>query len=283
MRKFLLVAAVLGGATATVGWLDRDHVVPPGPVAVSHAQVGEGPEATRRAVILLHGLRGTTVLDRQAHETWLHDWQREGSDLVQALARDADVYAVSYTQNAAIEDVLASEALGQALGTLAGGDHDDVVLLGHSAGGLLARRFVEDHPDAGVTGVVQLCAPNAGSGWGRFHEVGRASHEAFIASLSDEALEAARRRPSVPEDVDFLVVVCDGTGLGDGVVADDAQWPEDLQRQGIAAVRIRALHFTATRGERMAERIAAWVAADHPRLGEAEIAETRREVLGRGR
>jgi len=274
------IGAVAGVAVLGTGtWLDHDVAPEPAQVRAKRELVQEGPDDTRRAVILVHGLRATTVLEQHAHELWPHDWQRPESSLVEALAANADVFAVTYTQDASVQDIAAAPVFVDALGGLPDGAYDDVVLVGHSAGGLLSRWFVEDHPTAGITGVVQLCAPNEGSEWARLYGAGRISHETFIQSLSDRNVSDGRGDKTVPESVDFLVAICDGAALGDGVVTDQAQWPESLRRQGIAAVQVPALHFTATRGRLMAARIAAWVDDEHPRLSQTEVDALAAEVL----
>ncbi len=266
------IGTIVGGTALSAGaWLDHSQTPEPVAIQAERVQVQSGPPGTRNAVVLVHGLRASTVLDQHAHELWPHDWQRPESTLVQALAADADVYAVTYTQDAAVHDIARSAVFLEAMGGLPMGAYDDVVLVGHSAGGLLSRWFVEDHPDSGITGVIQLCTPNNGSEWARLYELGRLSHEIFIASLSDRNVSDGREGKRVPEGVDFLVAICDGAALGDGVVTDQAQWPETLRRQGIAAVQVPALHFTATRGRLMAARISAWVRDEHPRLTPEEV------------
>ena len=51
----------------------------------------------------------------------------------------------------------------------------------------------------------------------------------------------ARRDRRIPEGVQFACVVGTGTRGGDGLVARESQWPEDLQRQGIPAVALDVL------------------------------------------
>ncbi|GEM_PF-2420958 len=279
MQKRWIGAIAAAAALGAGSWLDHEVAPEPAQVQARRDHVLDGPTGTRRAVILVHGLRATTVLEQHAHELFPHDWQRPKSTLARALAQDADVYAVTYTQDAAVQDIAASPAFVQAMGGLPADGYDDVVLVGHSAGGLLSRWFVEDHPDAGITGVVQLCAPNAGSEWGRLYGAGRISHETFIRSLSDRNVNDGRADKQVPADLDFLVAICDGAAVGDGVVTDQAQWPETLRRQGIAAVQVPALHFTATRGRLQAARIAAWVQDDHPRLSPDQVDALADDVL----
>jgi pimeloyl-ACP methyl ester carboxylesterase len=43
-----------------------------------------------------------------------------------------------------------------------------VVLVGHSRGGLIARRFLQQHGDGGIAGLVTICSPHAGSGMATF-------------------------------------------------------------------------------------------------------------------
>lgn len=40
-----------------------------------------------------------------------------------------------------------------------------VILVGHSAGGIVSRLFMVRNPQAGVTGLVTIASPNLGSGW----------------------------------------------------------------------------------------------------------------------
>ena len=151
------IGTLIGATALSVGvWADHSQTPEPATIQAERVQVQQGPPGTRNAVVLVHGLRASTVLDQHAHELWPHDWQRPDSTLVQALAADADVYAVTYTQDAAVHDIARSPVFLEAMGGLPEDTYEDIVLVGHSAGGLLSRWFVEDHPDSGITGVVQL-------------------------------------------------------------------------------------------------------------------------------
>lgn len=244
--------------------------------------IARSPDRTR-AVVLLHGLRAFSVLDRHAREAHFHTWQKPGSDLVEALEeRDADVFAFSYAQDVPLEVIPSLPALADGIARVRTLGYTEIVLLGHSAGGIVAREFVEDRPDAGVTKVIQVCSPNGGARLARASRVGREAHEPFLSSLSDEARAArlaARADKRIPEHVQFVSVIGDGGGLGDFVVADDRQWPTDLRAQGIPAVQIRAAHFTAMRSGRTAAAIARLVDEDLPRWSRPEVEAAEQEIL----
>ena len=96
--------------------------------------------------------------------------------------------------------------------------YTDLVLVGHSAGGLVARHFVEDYPDAGVTKVVQVCTPNGGSFWANFRVGVRKSQRAFLGSLTRDGREQCLRERGdkrIPPSVDFVCLVGNRAGEGD--------------------------------------------------------------------
>src|SRR5439155_1564859 len=118
-----------------------------------------------RAIVLIHGLALHPISKEKAHRAELRPWQQPASALVKRLAKEGDVFAFAYAQTVAVEDVhRATDLAGQLRGLRRLG-YREIVLLGHSAGGLIARHLVEDVPDVGVTKVIQVCAPNAGSSW----------------------------------------------------------------------------------------------------------------------
>jgi len=134
-------------------------MVAPPPVAASFAQVAPGvidgaPVFRRtpdryRAVVLLHGLRphpfresSVTLADRSI-------WEEPSSPLVRRLGQESDVFAFSYGQNVSVGDVSAAPELAAGLRRLRALGYEQVVLVGYSAGALIAREFVEDDADAG--------------------------------------------------------------------------------------------------------------------------------------
>src|SRR5207244_2414497 len=122
----------------------------------------------------------------------------------------ADVFAFAYSQDVPLETVADGPGLRDGVRRLKALGYREIVLVGHSAGGLVARQFVEDYPGAGVTKVVQVCAPNGGSAWAKARMAVRKKQEAFLASLTrkDRRLslhERAEKR--IPADVEFVCVV----------------------------------------------------------------------------
>src|ERR1043166_620112 len=119
-------------------------------------------ENRARAVVLLHGYY-YHFSDKNVPKAIHRPWQQPDGPLVKELARDADVFAFAYGQNATIDTIVKESKLASSISELRKLGYSEIVLVGHSAGGLIARHFVEDNPDAGVTKVIQVCAPNDGS------------------------------------------------------------------------------------------------------------------------
>src|SRR5262249_37157965 len=143
--------------------------------------------------------------------------------------------------------------------------YPEIILLGHSAGGIVAREFVEDNPRAGVTKVVQVCTPNTGTALAKATFGLRKCQAPLVESLTPQGREQALRARAdrkIPAHIEFVCVVCqlclEGTAAGkiadaievdltattngDGVVCTDSQWSDDLRKQGIPAVGLPFFH-----------------------------------------
>jgi pimeloyl-ACP methyl ester carboxylesterase len=237
----------------------------------------------RRAVVLIHGLRLHPFSGDNVRAARLHDWQRPDHELVELLGKDSDVFAFAYGQNVPVCDVAGCASLRDNIGRLRAAGYLQIVLIGHSAGGLIARQLVEDCPGGGVTKVIQVCAPNGGSDWSRLTLAVHKDQEPFLQSLTRAAcreFRGARSGTTIPLGVEFVCVVADGGEIGDFVVSDESQWPAELQDQGIPALRVRATHFGAMRNRKVAERLAELVRDDQPRCDADRIATLRKEILG---
>lgn len=236
-----------------------------------------------RAVVLIHGLRLHQFMTEGVHEPVFVSWQKSDSVLARALARDSDVYGFAYGQNRSVADVPTAPGLGAGIQRLKKLGYTEIVLIGTSAGGLIARQFVEDNPQSGVSKVIQLCTPNGGSSWGKLRFGIPKDQSSFIESLTPEKrLEDMKNRAhrKVPGQVEFVCIVGTGGDDGDGVVTLRGQWPEDLQRQGICAVPLVTMHLQATQTQANVEVIAGVVRKEHPRWDTNQVALARAQLFG---
>jgi pimeloyl-ACP methyl ester carboxylesterase len=235
-----------------------------------------------RAVVLIEGLR-LHLLRQDAAKPDLRHWQQPGSVLVRALARDADVFAFTYGQRAPVTEIADVPALATTVRRLREAGYREIVLIGFSAGGIVARQFIEDYPSAGVARVIQVCAPNVGSPLANMHVGVAPVQKVFLQSLTSKARVAVledRRDKRIPADVEFLCVVGNGLIYSDGVVPTHSQWPDDLQAQGVPAVVIATEHWFAVRGERAAQQIARLAHEHQPRWDGVQSAAMRKRLFG---
>src|SRR5262249_52446122 len=108
-----------------------------------------------RAVVLIHGYLLHLKASGVPHPRF-RDWQVPGSLLVRRLAKEADVFSFSYGQDFSVDDIVKTGSLRTEVAGLRRLGYREIVLVGHSAGGLIARQLVEDNPDLGVTKVIQV-------------------------------------------------------------------------------------------------------------------------------
>lgn len=252
------------------------------PAAVNPGQVL--PSAgQQRAVVLIPGLHVHPFSDRSVPRAYSAVWQQPTSPLVRALARDADAFAFTYGQAVPVTQVAGQPMLREGVRRLRQAGYTELTLVGFSAGGLIARQFVEDEPGAGVTKVVQVCAPNAGSSWAELKAGVRPSQRPFLQSLTKEARlewQQTRRDRRVPAGVQFVCVIGTGLGTGDGLVSSRSAWPEDLQRQGIPAVTLATQHLNAVRSAEGVRLIAELVREDQPRWDALQVEALRKRLWG---
>jgi pimeloyl-ACP methyl ester carboxylesterase len=233
-----------------------------------------------RAIVLIHGLLPHPFSRDSVARPLFHEWQKPGSLLVKRLGQGSDVFAFAYGQNVPAGEVAESLALSEDVRRLQALGYREIVLVGHSAGGVIAREFVEDNPGSAVTKVIQVCAPNGGSGWASMHAV-RANQIDFLASLTKSTRRrtlSARAGKTIPAHVDFACVVGTGTVVGDGLVRASCQWTEELQRQGIPAYPLGTSHWSAVRGKKGAELLAELARAPQPRWDARQVAAARRRM-----
>jgi pimeloyl-ACP methyl ester carboxylesterase len=251
------------------------------PVDAKFVQVAPAPQTAtafvrsreqNRAVVLIHGY--SPQPSHRAKATF-HSYQYPGSPLVKSLAQVSDVFAFAYAQTVPVDDIASSPSLHQGLASLRQLGYAEIVLVGFSAGGLVARQLVEDTPTAGVTKVIQVCAPNTGTTWSAV------TVSAFAQSLSHHA--RARRLQAhpgmkIPDAVQFVCIVGNGLVEGDGVVSTWSQWPDDLQKQGIPVHLIHADHLHAARSRAGVEMITQLVEDSQPRWSAFDVAIARKRL-----
>ncbi|HLG42877.1 MAG TPA: hypothetical protein VI643_05890 [Planctomycetota bacterium] len=256
-------------------------------VDTSFARLGDSVEkASARAVVLINGFTPHPFSRDAAAEAQAAGWQSADSKVAQALATHADLFAFSYSQNAAVDEIAGAKnkegkTFADFVAQLKSAGYREIVLVGFSAGAVMARLFVEDNPDAGVTKVIQVCPPNAGSGWGSAGFAVRETQEPFVASLSKEARRksAEMRAKNIPASVEFVVLMGTGAGSGDSVVTCESQWPQDLQKQGIPVAAVSVLHFQAMRTSKAAAKLAELVSTRQPRWTGEQVEKARAELL----
>jgi pimeloyl-ACP methyl ester carboxylesterase len=234
-----------------------------------------------RAVVLVHGLQLHPIRQAKAGRPELHDWMRPNAALVRALSADFDVYGFGYAQTVPVDVVSVSPGLIAAVGKLKAARYKEIVLVGHSAGGLIARQFVERDPTAGVTKVIQVSAPNAGSELATISLGLPKPQISFIKSLAPGPRIEAARSSDIPiaAGIEFCCVVSKVPRLsGDTLVSLASQWPTDLQRQGIPASLVAANHFDAIKAPHAVERIAELARERVIRWTPAQV-ETGRQII----
>jgi pimeloyl-ACP methyl ester carboxylesterase len=235
--------------------------------------------------VLVHGLdlHHDSSPAKEARPT---KWQGSTSTLVRALSKHGDVFSISYPQTSAVEDIADFPELQAALARIKGFGYTQLVLMGHSAGGLVVRHFVEDHPDAGITRVVQVATPNAGAhlaDWGvKLGQFDR-EQEPFVKSLGPAHRAAVLKRRQarlVPAGTEFVTAVCITTegGKGDGVVSRQSQWPLDLQEQHIPCVRVHTNHHQVMLNEDSVKILVTLATEPQPRWSTARVRDMRREL-----
>jgi pimeloyl-ACP methyl ester carboxylesterase len=232
----------------------------------------------RRAIILIHGLKVHAFFEHAPYEARFDSWQKPGSRLVKGLALLGDVYAAAYSQNVAVEKIAADARWLLCIASIHALGYQEIILVGHSAGGIIARELVEDHPQCGCTKVVQVCAPNGGSAWAEFYPGVVKGQTLFVRSLTSGEREQAREHRAnrqIPTDVEFVCLV----GSGEFLVTHACQWPLDLQAQGIPARLVDTAHPLAVRSATGVGEIVHAVRDRVSRWNKSEVAEARK-LLG---
>jgi pimeloyl-ACP methyl ester carboxylesterase len=236
------------------------------------------PRSKDRAVLLIPGLKVHLFRPALATRPEQRDWQKGTSDLVRELAKDFDVFAFGYAQTVAIDAVALSPGFRDAVAHLKSAGYSDIVLVGHSAGGVIARLFVGTHPDAGITKLVTVASPHAGSDLASLKFGYPKVQAPFVQSLTKESrAEAGSRR--IADSIQIASVVCKLKRLdADGLVNIRSQWPEEFRKLGVPAVLQEVNHWEAMLNPASAKVIAE-LARDKLTRWSAKEVEQAEEIL----
>lgn len=221
-----------------------------------------------KAVLLVHGLYLQILRPERAGRPEPQDWQRSRAPLIKELSPDFDVFSFAYAQTMPVDAVSLSAGLRDEVARLKQAGYREIILIGHSAGGVVSRQFVERFPNAGVTKVIQVATPNDGSDYATIKLGIPKLQLPYLQSLAPESRQREIARPrKLPANVDFCCVVCKGGNRqSDTIVSFSSQWPEELQRQGVPAVLVPSYHNEAMKadapvkaiGELAREKLARW-------------------------
>jgi hypothetical protein len=269
----LCYALIIGAPPAVESRFAQVAPVPP-----EMGKMVRSPDQTR-AVVLLQGYHLYSS-EEAVTQAVFRDWQKPTALLVKELAKDSDLFSYAYGQNASIDAIVASGGLADGVRQLRRAGYRDIVLVGHSAGALIARQFVEDNPDAGVTKLVQVCPPNGGTKAAALDSF--KSQRPFLDSLTIEGRAMClkeRAGKSIPNAVQCVCILSNAAGDSDGLVRCDCQWTPDLQRQGIPVVTIKVAHPTVPRVAKGVAAIAAAVRQDQPRWKPERVLAVKNELF----
>lgn len=239
------------------------------------------PVTNARALILIPGLHFHPLRPVKAVKPEVRDWQLPKSELVKALAKDFDVFAFAYSQTVSLDDVARSPGLRDAVAELRKAGYTEVVLIGHSAGGIIGRQFAEQNPDAGVKKVIAVASPFAGAELATLNVGYPKAQAPFVKSLTPEARKTATSASSLGKEIEFACVVCKVKRLeSDGVVRIRSQWPEELQLLGVPAVLATVSHTEAMDEAESTKTIHALATGKLARWSTEEVSNARKVLFG---
>lgn len=232
-----------------------------------------------RAVVIVHGLRLQPFHPDRVRHPEFRDFQEPNSQLVRVLSKDSAVFAFAYAQTAPVETIAQSPGLRLSVAQLKRAGYREIVLLGHSAGGVIARLFTEAYPDSGVTKVVTVASPHAGNVLAKLSAGCPRAQVPFVQSLSIEA-RTKLPHPKLDDRIQMACVVCKlKVGEGDGLVALASQWPEDCRKQGVPAVLVYSDHWHAMLSEEPVGKIAELVREPLTRWSAEEVQKAERVLF----
>ena len=138
--------------------------------------------------------------------------------------------------------------------------------------------------NAGVTKVIQVCAPNGGSPLAELGVTKSAKPfvECLTADYRKKCLEE-RANKFIPEKVQFVCVIARTNKKSDtdGVVPCDCQWTADLHKQGISAISVLGGHRDVVRDAKLAGTLAGLVREPQERWSAERVEKGKKEIFGK--
>ncbi len=240
----------------------------------------KAPAAKERAVVLIPGLKIHPLRPSVSTRPEMHSFQEPGSEIVRALSKEFDVYAWGYAQTVPMDVVAHSPGLRRAVQGLRDAGYKDIVLIGHSAGGVIARIFVQAYPDSGVTKLITVASPHAGAELADLIRAGYPKVQApFIQSLATE-LRSDNLGGKIPDKLEMVCVVCKLKRLDfDGLVTVSTQWPENCQEAGVPAVLLQVIHWDAMHNPQSTKMISDLARIKLTRWNAAEVGIAQKVLL----
>lgn len=242
------------------------------------------PNVTKtKAVLCIPGLYPHPLRPEKATKPEKHPWFEPKAPLLKALADEFDVYGFGYAQTIAVDGVALSNGLRATIAKLKSARYQEIVLIGHSAGGLIAHQFAELYPDSGVTKVLPVAAPYTGSELAELKLPLPYTQVSYIKSLAPTPrLEALKERLAFPRSIDICCVMCKVTKLPhDIMVTLDSQWPSEIRQQGIPATLVNANHFEILKSPQGVSTVADLAKSKLVRWGDADIKQAQAIIFSK--
>ena len=91
--------------------------------------------------------------------------------------------------------------------------------------------------------------------------------------------ERAAAGKKIPDGVEFVVVMGTATGRGDSIISKTAQWPSELQKQGVPVVEVKLVHFLAVRSRTGARAVVEAIRTPQPRWSAERVEQARKALF----
>lgn len=244
----------------------------------------KAPKVTKtKAVLCIPGLYPHPLRPEKATLPEMHPWFEPKAPLLAALAGEFDVYAFGYAQTVPIDLVADCNGLRNAVERLRKAGYAEIVLVGHSAGGLVAHHFAERNPKSGVTKVIPVSAPYTGSDLADITLPLPRTQVSYIKSLAPQPRkDAIAAIKAFPKDIEICCVLCKVSRLpNDIMVGLDSQWPEEVRKQGIPATLVAVNHFEAIKAPQGVTMVADLAKAKLVRWEQADITKAKEIIFSK--